>query len=847
MARVEEGLFGGLWTAPDPARLRPGQLSALQNGVYLPGSQALQRATGRSAFGTASAAAVDVAGIRDLQLDNGNHYLVALASTNLVTAAVGDTGTFGMLTTIAATASQLEVAHYRNRFYLFNGVAADTSVINSNVVVYATATAVAAPLTTRQHGMLPVISAPTASATAVTFSQTVTGYYEYWTTEVAKLTQDGADLVMESAFSSDGGPTTVYVSSTGMSPVLSMPPVRNSITTHWRIYRSPKKDKATDKKFPTGYMIAEQATASANVLDGNVTASASSLPANVNTSGFFFGFATASALQVSGAGFASATVGPLPLSIQQGTYGYDFGGFSGSVKGIVVDVAAYATAASMLPVPITVTLGLRASDGNFAVFRDTSQLGNPPTPRIASKSGNIISSNSGALTTLTLGSSTDRWFASNIPGLVDTDFTASRLMAVISVSKPNAVIGVDYVKVYAYYSGTVDSTVVYPSVVYTFGDIVSQVSKNHPPPNASTGDLYEDSLVVNDVSNPSIIRYSFPGEPEAFPPSYFLDFETRDNDTVTLVKVVNSKLVVGLGNSIWRVNYLPSERDSSFDRGKAVAPISRTYGVVNPMCACVFSMDSETELLAFVSDSGIHVTDGYSFKTLTEGLNWRNVIAVSGSTSVPIDLINDRERQELVFHYRNDDNGAESYLALHLSYAQEHRASGLLKVSGPVHMRNFLSSQRGNLKSAWPVQRDTGATNVYLGYGGATAAGAGQVYRETGSDLPAQDPRLAFITRRMYQAGFANEWRLNELYGYAGSYDGAPTISYTVLNTKTDDTGETTLSSKSKTLAGQKLHHVQFALGLEGARVSAVATASAFALESLTLEGDNFGDQDSGR
>ena len=43
-----------------------------------------------------------------------------------------------------------------------------------------------------------------------------------------------------------------------------------------------------------------------------------------------------------------------------------------------------------------------------------------------------------------------------------------------------------------------------------------------------------------------LIRYSYPGDPDAFPPTYFLDFETPHNDRVTNIKVVNSRLIVML-------------------------------------------------------------------------------------------------------------------------------------------------------------------------------------------------------------------------------------------------------------------------------------------------------------
>jgi len=107
-------------------------------------------------------------------------------------------------------------------------------------------------------------------------------------------------------------------------------------------------------------------------------------------------------------------------------------------------------------------------------------------------------------------------------------------------------VAVDYVKATVYYAGTVDSVVPFPAVAYTFGDIIAQVAKNGPAPSSSTGDLFEDQLVVNDVSNPALIRWSYPGDPEAFPATYYLDFETRQNDRVTNIKVVNGRLIIML-------------------------------------------------------------------------------------------------------------------------------------------------------------------------------------------------------------------------------------------------------------------------------------------------------------
>jgi hypothetical protein len=490
---------------------------------------------------------------------------------------------------------------------------------------------------------------------------------------------------------------------------------------------------------------------------------------------------------------------------------------------------------------VKVTIGKRLSSGAFDIPINNPLGGKP----IAAAVGTISSVASATPTTINLGGSTSRWTLDSQPGFVDTDFDGN-FMTVVEISKAGVSVGFDYIKTKVYYAASVDSTVVFPTVVYTFGDVVAQVGKNGPPPSSSTGDMFEDSLVVNDVSNAALIRYSYPGDTEAFPETYFVDFETRENDRVRLVKVVNNRLIVGLDSSLWRVNYLPSERDASFDRGKAKEAITRTFGIVNPMCACVFSIDGTTEILAGVSNQGIFGTDGYSLTFYTGNLDWRKIIPLTGG--LPIALVNDPENLRLIFYYRNDspETESETYLALHLNYDPDHLIDGKPKVSGPVHMRNFISNVNGDLKSAWVAPRSNGDRSVFLGYGSATAAGGGQVWIDSGTVIPAKDATMGYSTRRMYLADFGASWRLNRLWGHVGSANGTPTISYQSFLNKTNDNGPVSGSSKTITLTGQKLHRVDFPNFTEGLTISASITASAFAQEFLLLDGDDFGEESRG-
>jgi hypothetical protein len=856
MPRHVEKLDGGLNTIDDPADLEPGELSAGRNWLYLAGPGALDRARGRVSFGVVSATAVDVVGLRDIQFDNSDHYLIAAASSSLFSAVVGDSGSFTNLTTIPAVPNSLEAVQYRNRYYLFNGVTAAATSINTNTVVYLSATAALSAPQVRQHGMLPVLTGPiVTTAGAGSFTQTVTGYYDYWTTEVAKLTQDGAELVLESAF--QGNPGTAFISATTVQPTIQQPSIQNSITTHWRVYRSPKKDTATEVKFPSGFMVAEASTATAQIVDtetGSLTSFISPALFNGTTNRYADASAQATAMAATPGVFCDFNSGtPGILKTSQGMYNFSFGGFSGSIVGIEVQVVAYATGVLAGFTPFTCIIGPnRLSNGEFGYYGGhgqglSSQTGIGAKP--ASKSA-LITATAPAGQTITLGSGTDPWTAPDQQRFVDTDFGSNFMVVIQSGSFGD--IFVDTVKVRVTYGATSKSSGVipFPSVVYEFGGVTAQVARNHPPPSSNTGDVYEDSLVVNDVSNAGLVRWSYPGEPEYFPPTYYLDFETRENDQVRAIQTVNNRLVVWLDSSTHRMNYLPSERDASFDRGKATDPITRSFGAVNPMCVCKFSMDNSPELGAFVSNQGIHATDGFSFLTFTDKIDWRNTVMATANASA-IALVNDRERRQLLFFFRNDAYAPESYLCLPLCYHSQHLVNGKPKIGGLIHMRNYhiASTTNADLKSAWVSPRSAGDASLYLGYGGAaTVAGAGKVYIETGTDIPAQDPRMKFTTRRMYLAERGNEWEFGELYGYTTGYGATtPGIAYTLLTTKTNDAGETTGPTKNITLAGQSLHKVTFRQMCEGAKISMVATASAWSYGDITIDGTNFGLEDSGR
>lgn len=828
MPAHREPLSGGLWTAKDPGLLEVGQLQDARNVVYLPGSDGLWMAPGRQVFGAVSAQATAVDGLRDVEFDTGDHYLLALAGDTLRYATVGDSGTFTTLTAAGTGSQTLEAIQYQNAYYLFTGASAAVETINTNKVVYLSATAAGTAPSVRQHGMLPVNTAPVSASANSTFSQSVTGYYEYWTTEVAKLSADGVVKTIESTFT--GKPATVFVSATSYSPVIAMPAVRNAgFTTHWRVYRSPKKTFETDQEFPTGFLISEVATATGQIVDGGPsTITSYAFPTTYNSMGYGSDFGlSATALGASDAVSASAVhSGVVPTLYKQLCYGFNFGGFTGPVRGIEVELRCRTANRNQ-------TVGVQ-------ICKRNPTTGEPMAP-IGGKSAvvrNVIS-------LITLGGATDTW------GAVwsDSDFDTNWALVVEPFLVDTDTFTIDYARARVYYGTTnVYQDIQFPTVVYTFGDITSQVGKNGPPPSSDTAAVFEDQLVVNDKSNAALIRYSYPGDMDAFPETYFVDYETDENDRVKAVRVINEQLVVWLNSSTWRQVYLPSERDASFDRGKSKARISGQYGCIDPMCVAAFSPGGGADLAAFVSYHGVHATDGFNLETYTDGLNW-DTIFPPGST--PVALINDRRRCLLLFYFQNTANyGSETFLCLPFAYGEGHWIDGRPKVCSLIHMRNHSGGTFASLESAWSVQRDNGAVSVYLGYGGTdTAVGAGKVYIEsTAASNPALDPRPQFVTREIYGNDFGGEWKVGDVHAYAHDYTANATAIYTTKTRKTNDTALFSRGSKTVIWNGAKLNKVGAVEALcEAASITFVATATNFCSEFLLIDGLEYGLEDSGR
>lgn len=231
----------------------------------------------------------------------------------------------------------------------------------------------------------------------------------------------------------------------------------------------------------------------------------------------------------------------------------------------------------------------------------------------------------------------------------------------------------------------------YETVAVTLDGIATIVARNGAPPIASTGDVLEDSLVMNDSEDMSRIRYTFPDKPHAFPAVNFIRFETKEADEVRLVRRVGRSIVVGMRSSMWRVDTLPRPEDASFQIERVTEQIHGAHGVVGPMAACLFAFGDGIKL-AYISRYGLLATDAYTWGTLSDDLDWPETFSVGGLSTAT--LINNPAKYRLEMDALLKSGERAAY---YFYYHSSQIKPGLkLKVTGPI-TRKALCSFTANI------------------------------------------------------------------------------------------------------------------------------------------------------
>lgn len=806
MALVPETLDGGLVTARDPAMLKSGELALANNVHYKPHDRGLHKTRQRTKYNaTPIPTSPVVKGLRYAEFDTGDPLLVALVNDDLYLSTITDeTGTFGTLSPILGVGSgtSLDAAQFEDNYYLFTGV-------DENQVLRA-------DRSVRRHGMNSVQTmGPTAPAliSGVFNSNLGTGFFYFLVTEVSdpdterevesaftgtpKTTESGGvpvaltspssqairitqppltNIILVESVTANG--TTTLTSAAGFSKVRvgqlltgtgvpvntyvqtvtdeSTIVVTNAVTggtitvtfyiaTHWRIYMAPVQEAAVPPALSLFRRVAQQEISILTVDLGSKTNGER--------------FPTASTVHTGGwANIARAhTIDGLDTTSQSdgAKTGYHTFGFSstGTIIGIEVRVR-YRTVYNLSFPPksyplILLNLSTNANSGTPTLYRGDR--------------GYILQARSTNQITVVAGSPTDLWGKAGGWSTAEINAAGFGMQLRYGLEQPNLAgmeLRVDAVSIIVYTSGGTNDPVnlngqQYRTVSISVAGLTSIFSQALPPPIATTGDVYEDTLVTNDISNKSAISYSMAGRMHYFPAPFYLNFETKVADEVTLVRRVGNKLIVGAKAHLFRVNYLPRETDSEFDRGRPWEPISESHGCVGRQAAAVFNPDDTAMILAVVSHTGVHMTDGFTSTLLSGDLDWPNTVRlpVAGDATNYLEnsiLVDYPNLQVLAFYYTPPGQTTNTK-ALYFHYNKYHRKEdGTFKVTGPIDVA---------ARSAC-VAKIAGNTVM------VTGQTSGTVYVEDRgfSDASGSTPTVEVRTRELYPAGMASSCALDGVY-----------------------------------------------------------------------------------
>lgn len=292
------------------------------------------------------------------------------------------------------------------------------------------------------------------------------------------------------------------------------------------------------------------------------------------------------------------------------------------------------------------------------------------------------------------------------------------------------------------------------------------------PPKWTTGTIFENSLVVNDVDNKGIARYSFPGKPWAFPDIFLLQPPLKENDEVTFIGLLGNECLIALRDNIYRINYLPRETDSEFSRGRPIELLSSNHGIVNEHAATVFTMEASSPRLAFCARTGVWMTDGYTVIPLTLNIDWDDLVDVDNLSNARMQNVPHLWTFVLYYPPKNGNGRAEK--ALYFSYHPQIVGPGGRPVpTGPVSQVDSNGSTHNN--RVYTVQAAYGNDTWYAGInlsatamifnllqGGAATANADAIVKEDQSAISANP--MSIKTRMIYPAGLDTDVQIDRLY-----------------------------------------------------------------------------------
>jgi hypothetical protein len=324
----------------------------------------------------------------------------------------------------------------------------------------------------------------------------------------------------------------------------------------------------------------------------------------------------------------------------------------------------------------------------------------------------------------------------------------------------------------------------YPTVAVELNSEATTTPKYGEPPVSSTGDVFEGSIVQNDVANEDHVRFTAPGDLHAHPGTNVIKIRTKHKDRVVWIRTLGRAVLVGMANSLQRLDTLPLPEDASFQPDRVRTEVEGAFGGVSARAVAKFSYGAGSSLIAYVSPHGIIVTDGVTWDVLSADLDWEATTA--GASLADSVLINNPRRFRLEFYYTPAEGSANTkalYLYYHPSHIKNVNGRPRAKVTGPINV---------NANGAFMAALSPGPSGFYA----FTCGSDGVLYQEGVGVVDASSSGgIAFNVRSgdQYLTGVGDEaiFRRGWLHHSAGASGQTATATLVARSEGEDDLTET--------------------------------------------------------
>ena len=172
------------------------------------------------------------------------------------------------------------------------------------------------------------------------------------------------------------------------------------------------------------------------------------------------------------------------------------------------------------------------------------------------------------------------------------------------------------------------------------------------PPTIYDAVIFQESMCTIDADKRWLLKYSAPGDPQAFPSVNVLTFPTDKQDNMNTLAVVNDVLLAFSSFWVYRINDLPRHADPEniiSAQARVISPLISSHGCTSPRGTALFNVMGVGELLLFVCRDGIHITDGFSVDYASQTLDWENTVSIANLDRAA--LVNNPKRMRVEFYY----------------------------------------------------------------------------------------------------------------------------------------------------------------------------------------------------